>query len=69
MRADLKQYNGKFLILVFAQKILTTLQLRLVEKNKEVIFDMKVEVAELSVMNMLTASLQDNRLLKVLVNP
>jgi len=71
MRADLKQYNGKFLIFGVRPEDINYASTAIGEKNKEAIFDMKVEVAELLGNEyMLHGKLAGQSLVaKVLVNP
>ena len=47
MRGDLKEYDGKFLIFGIRPEDINYATTAIGEKNKEAIFDMKVEVAEL----------------------
>ncbi len=71
MRADLKEYDGKFLMFGIRPEDINYATTAIGEKNKEAIFDMKIEVAELLGNEyMLHGKLAGQSLVaKVLVNP
>lgn len=71
MREDLKDFNGKFLIFGIRPEDINYSTTMIGTKNKEAIFDMKIEVAELLGNEyMLHGSFADQPLVsKVLVNP